>query len=140
LRSFRLWAAHTEVKRGDPASNSQSDAPASPGSRASVWKACYDFLSAILQREIAYVTPSNGPRRVQFTTEFRRVEAICETIVLRNTTFPKANESNKQVEAWVEQVIQNWEVLCGPEWHDEDFGEGGQDAVSRNVLEVGCRC
>jgi hypothetical protein len=33
-------------------------------------------------------------------------------------------------------VISNWEVLCGPEWQDSDLGEGGQNAVSRNVLDV----
>jgi hypothetical protein len=50
--------------------------------------------------------------------------------------FPTASSQDSQVEEWVEQVISNWQVLCGPEWQDSDLGEGGQNAVGRNVLEV----
>ncbi|PGH01211.1 hypothetical protein AJ79_07982 [Helicocarpus griseus UAMH5409] len=135
LKTFRLWAAHRNVKQGDPASTLPSSAPASPGSRASLWRAYYDFLTLILRKEV-HIPSSEGQKRTQLTTEFRRVETTCENILLKNTTFPKAEVANKEVEAWVEQVIQNWEILCGPEWHDDDFGEGGQDAVSRNVLDM----
>ncbi|KAK2736368.1 hypothetical protein FQN55_001663 [Onygenales sp. PD_40] len=135
LRAFRLWAAHPEVKAGDPSSTVQSNAPASPGPRSSIWKAYYIFLSSIIRQEI-FVSPSEAPKRVQLSTEFRRVEAICENILIRKTKFPKAEVANKEVEAWVEQVIQNWEILCGPDWRDDDFGEGGQDAFSRNVLDI----
>ncbi|KAJ6155587.1 Tetratricopeptide-like helical, partial [Penicillium chermesinum] len=47
-----------------------------------------------------------------------------------------AINSNSPVEAWVEQVIGNWQILCGPYWHDQDLGEGGQNAVGRNVLDI----
>ncbi|KKZ66162.1 hypothetical protein EMCG_01139 [[Emmonsia] crescens] len=135
LKAFRLWSSHRSVKQGDPVSTALSSAPASPGSRASIWQAYYAFLSSTLRR-VVYVYPSESPKRVQLTTEFRRVEAICENIVIKNTTFPKAEVKNREVEAWVEQFMQNWEVLCGPEWRDDDFGEGGQDAFSRNVLDM----
>lgn len=135
LKAFRLWSSHRSVKQGDPISTALSSAPASPGSRASIWQAYYAFLSSTLRR-VVYVSPSESPKRVQLTTEFRRVETICENIVIKNTTFPKAEIKNREVEAWVEQFMQNWEVLCGPEWRDDDFGEGGQDAFSRNILDV----
>jgi hypothetical protein len=61
---------------------------------------------------------------------------VCENILLRTVKFPRAHVQNHLVEEWVEQVIRNWEVLCGPEWCDDDLGEGGQDGVSRNVLDV----
>lgn len=96
----------------------------------------YEFLSTILQHGFPYSAHGEGPRRVQLSTEFRRVESVCENILLRTVKFPKAHSRNRQVEDWVEKVIRNWEVLCGPGWSDEDFGEGGQDAVSRNVLDV----
>ncbi|PGH23392.1 hypothetical protein AJ80_02502 [Polytolypa hystricis UAMH7299] len=136
LKSFRLWADHPEVKRGDPASTVQSNAPASPGSRSTVWKAYYDFLTAVLQEGLYYTPTAEGPKRVQLSTEFRRIEAICENALLRNTKFPSAGTTNTHVEEWVEQVIRNWEVFCGSSWSDDDFGQGGQDAVARNVLDI----
>ncbi|EEQ87072.2 filamentation protein [Blastomyces dermatitidis ER-3] len=135
LKAFRLWSSHRNVKQGDPASTVLSTAPASPGSRASIWQTYYTLLSSTL-RQVVYTCPSESQKRAQLTTEFRRVEAICENIVIKNTTFPKAEVKNREVEAWVEQFIQNWEVLSGSEWRDNDFGEGGQDAFSRNVLDM----
>ncbi|KLJ12970.1 hypothetical protein EMPG_12069 [Blastomyces silverae] len=135
LKAFRLWSSHRNVKQGDPASTALSTAPASPGPRASIWQAYYTLLSSTL-RQVVYICPSESQKRAQLTTEFRRVETICENIVIKNTTFPKAEVKNREVEAWVEQFIQNWEVLSGSEWRDNDFGEGGQDAFSRNVLDM----
>lgn len=68
--------------------------------------------------------------------ELKRVESNYENILLRETTFPKANESNKAVRDWVELVMSNWQVLCGPDWTDQELGEGGKQAVSRNTLDV----
>ncbi|EEH46071.1 uncharacterized protein PADG_02221 [Paracoccidioides brasiliensis Pb18] len=135
LRAFRLWASHPNVKQGDEASTALGTAPTNSVSRASIWKAYYGILSSTL-RQVAYDSPSESPKRAQLTTELRRVEAICENILIKNTKFPKAEVANKEVEDWVEQVMQNWEILCGPEWRDDDFGEGGQDAFSRNVLDM----
>lgn len=136
LRSFRAWASHHDVKQGDPASTTDESTPASPGSRSSIWRAYYDLLSRILQQNLPYTPTSEGPIRPQLASEFRRVETICENALLRNTKFPKADGSNQEIENWVEQVIQNWQIFCGPEWQEWDFGEGGHDALSRNVLDV----
>lgn len=135
LKSFRLWASHAEVKRGSSTAASHA-APADHSVRTSIWMTYYHLLSEILQHKIPYIPPSERPKRVHLSTEFRRVQSICENALLKDVKFPKANSSNKLVEDWVEQVVHNWEVLHGPEWNDEDFGEGGQDAVARNVLDV----
>ncbi|KAK2765994.1 hypothetical protein FQN54_007509 [Arachnomyces sp. PD_36] len=136
LKSFRLWAAHTEVKRGHSTPVPQTGAAADHSVRTSIWMSYYELLSEIVQSGIPYIPPSEGPKRVHLSTEFRRVQTICENVLLKDVKFPKANSSNRIVEDWVEQVVQNWEVLHGPEWNDEDFGEGGQDAVARNVLDI----
>ncbi|KAI5307428.1 hypothetical protein KEM55_008307, partial [Ascosphaera atra] len=135
LKSFRLWASHNEVRRGDPASMVQSNVPGSPGSPAATWKAYYDVLTGVLRNGLPYTAPFDGPTRVQLSSEFRRVQGICEAILLKNTKFPKANEGNEYVEAFVEQVVRNWEILCGPDWRAEDFGEGGQATLTRTVLD-----
>ncbi|KAK2742312.1 hypothetical protein FQN57_005400 [Myotisia sp. PD_48] len=136
LRSIRLWASHPGVKSGDLASSTEYSGLTSPSSRALLWKSYYDLLSTILQDGLLYLLASDSSKRGQFATEFRRVEAVCESVLLQNTKFPKANCVNSDIERWVEQVIRNWEIFCGPDWCDEDFGEGGRDAISRNVLDV----
>lgn len=136
LWAFRAWASLGDIKQTDPASTAGKNLADGLGSRHSMWKAYYQFLSVILQRRLPYSPPAEGSHRVQLSSEFRRVQTVCENILLRNVRFPRAHAANRQVEGWVEQVIQNWEVLCSHEWSDSDFGEGGQDAVSRNVLDV----
>ncbi|KAI5285366.1 hypothetical protein KEM54_000625 [Ascosphaera aggregata] len=136
LQAFRSWASHSEVKRQDPLTDAPTSLSESTQSMAATWKAYYDVLTAILQKKLPYIAPFDGPPAVQLSAEFRRVQGITEVIFLANTKFPKANEGNDYVEAFVEQVIGNWEILCGPEWHAEDFGDGGQDALSRSVLEL----
>lgn len=136
LKSFRLWASHAEIKRTDPLTAAPSVHAKGTESIAATWKAYYDILTAVLQKKLPYIPPYDGPSAKQLSSEFKRVQAITEVIFLANTKFPKANEGNEYVEAFVEQVIANWEILCGPEWNAEDFGEGGQDALSRAVLEL----
>ena len=138
LWAFRAWASHGDINQVDPASSAGKNLADGLGSRFSIWMSYYRFLSVVLQRRLPYSPPAEGPHRVQLFSEFRRVETVCENILLRNVKFPRAHGANHQIERWVEQVIQNWEVLCSHEWSDGDFGEGGQDAVSRNVLDVSC--
>ncbi|KAF3482410.1 uncharacterized protein GIQ15_05169 [Arthroderma uncinatum] len=135
LRSLRLWASHPDVKGSDPAVAADIT-PTNSSSKTSLWRAYYDILSIVLQHELPYPPISDGPKRVQLSAEFRRIEATCENVLLRHSKFPKANVVNQEVELWVQQVIRNWEVFCGAEWCDDDFGEGGQGAISRNVLDI----
>ncbi|EFR00713.1 hypothetical protein MGYG_03718 [Nannizzia gypsea CBS 118893] len=135
LRSLRLWASHPDIKGNDPAVAADIT-PTNSSSKTSLWRAYYDLLSIILQNDLQYPPMSEAPKRIQLSTEFRRIEATCENVLLRHSKFPKANVTNQEVELWVKQVIRNWEVFCGAEWCDDDFGEGGQGAISRNVLDI----
>ncbi|KAM5456314.1 hypothetical protein MaudCBS49596_001336 [Microsporum audouinii] len=135
LRSLRLWASHPDIKGNDPAIAADIT-PTNSSSKTSLWRAYYDLLSIILQNELQYPPMSDAPKRVQLSAEFRRIEATCENVLLRHSKFPKANVANQEVELWVKQVIRNWKVFCGEEWCDDDFGEGGQGAISRNVLDI----
>lgn len=136
LKLFRLWSAHPHVKQGITSHATEIDGPAEPASKAAIWKSYYDLLTAILQHGLTYFPPTDGPERPQFASEIRRVESLYESVLLQEERFPVANALNPLVENWVEQVIRNWEILCGPQWRDEDVGEGGQDSVGRNVLDV----
>lgn len=135
LQSFRIWSAHPSVKHWVSSGGSQNES-AEPTSKMRMWQSYYDLLTTILQHDLPYAPPTSGPERPQLANEIRRVESICENNLLREVKFPTASEGRPQVEQWVEQVIRNWEVLCGPHWSDEDFSAGGQNAVSRNVLDV----
>ncbi|PYH99478.1 hypothetical protein BO71DRAFT_342893 [Aspergillus ellipticus CBS 707.79] len=135
LGFFRVWAAHPLVKL-TTLSQPHVDDSAVPVSRAPIWKSYYDLLTHILQLSLPYSPSAGGPVRPQLASEIRRVESLCETSLLREAKFPAANENSPEIEAWVEQVIQNWEVLGGTTWTDEELGEGGQNAVGRNVLDI----
>lgn len=135
LQLLRLWAAHPSVKQGASAASIVDGS--TPVPRSSVWTGYYTFLTVVLQNGLSYTWANDGPGRPQQASELRRVETICEGNLLREVKFPTASSHNWQVEQWVEQVISNWEVLCGPEWQDSDLSEGGQNTVGRNVLDVG---
>lgn len=137
LRAFRLWSNHPHVKRRDGTVHAQTGSACDAASQASTWMSYYQLLSTIVQEDMVYTPPGPGSPRNQLANELRKIESICENVILRDVKFPRANASNPHIEEWVEQVIRNWEVLCGPRWRDEDLGEGGQDAVGRNVLDVG---
>lgn len=136
LGFFRLWASHPQVKLVALPQGMNTNSATEPISRSPIWRSYYNLLSYILQQGLPYSPPASGPERPQLASEIRRVESLCEASVLRETKFPAANSSSPEIEAWVEQVIQNWEVLCGSNWTDEELGEGGQNAVGRNVLDV----
>ncbi|RMJ28384.1 filamentation protein Rhf1 [Aspergillus sp. HF37] len=136
LKAFRLWSAHPSVKQWVSSHGSHAEGTAEPASKTRMWKSYYDLLTNLVQHDLPYLPPTSGSERPLLANEIRRVESICENNLLREVKFPMANAPSPQVEDWVEQVIQNWEVLCGPHWCDEDLGEGGQNAVGRNVLDI----
>lgn len=130
LKALRLWS--TLTSRTQEVSPSTYGNTKSHISRSSVWQIYYHIVSADLTK---FQRPSTISRSTQ-ASELRTVESAYETNFLRNRRFPKATESNAPVEEWVEQVIRNWQVLCGPDWRESDLGEGGRNSVTRNVLDV----
>jgi len=124
-------------------------------SRWDVWMAYYETLSEILRLGYCY-SPNytdKNPQilftreplsdeeylnvRLQQRAELKKVEASIEAKLLEETRFPKANERNSRVERWVDAVVQNWRIMCGPSWQDEELGEGGKNAIARGILDVG---
>lgn len=124
-------------------------------SRWDVWMAYYETLSEILRLGYCY-SPSYTEKkpqiiftpetlsdeeylnvRLQQRAELKMVESSIETKLLDETRFPKANERNSRVERWVDAVVQNWRIMCGPSWQDEELGEGGKNAIARGILDVG---
>ncbi|KAJ5573645.1 Tetratricopeptide-like helical [Penicillium hispanicum] len=136
LQLFRLWSAHPAVKQGLASPNASFADSSDQPSHTSIWQSYYRFLTTVLQNGLEYTAPNDGPERPQLASELRRIESICEGHLLREVKFPTASSNNSQMEEWVELVISNWEVLCGPRWQDSDLGEGGQNAVGRNVLDI----
>ncbi|USP78650.1 hypothetical protein yc1106_05924 [Curvularia clavata] len=144
LRTYRYWA-----KFWDASSKSGTlDAADSARHRRLAWKAYYDSLSTILRRNLPYepdstpaivekaTSQSQSDKRLRQRAELKRVETIYESLLIKETKFPKASETNHEVESWVDSVMDNWRLLCGPTWSDEDLGEGGKEGVARGVLDI----
>ncbi|RDL32127.1 Uncharacterized protein BP5553_09529 [Venustampulla echinocandica] len=139
LSAFRAWAQFWDAQ--SPAATGghavQADAP-----RRRVWKEYYMVLSHLLQQELPYpttplaVTYAESSARLQQHTELKRVEARYEALLLSEVQFPRADQASEEVEAFVEMVMQNWHVLCGGSWKEQDLGEGGLEGVSRGVLDI----
>lgn len=73
---------------------------------------------------------------MQQRIELKRVEGVYESLLIKETQFPKASETNREVEAWVDSVVGNWRLLCGPTWNNHDLGEGGKEGIARSALDV----
>jgi hypothetical protein len=119
-----------------------------------VWRAFYEGLSRIVKEDLVYhpspvhrdhdTTEHRGlleeddflASRMQQRADLRRVEANYESLMLQETEFPRADESNEEVKSWIELVMANWRVLCGPNWTDAELGAGGKAAVGRSTLDV----
>jgi hypothetical protein len=162
LRMFHSWISLFRVSQsqGKPPAN-----PRLPPSmielgsevdysRWDVWMAYYDTLSEILFRGYIYSTSytekkpellytAEGLSESEYLSckllqraELKQVEASIETKLLEETRFPKATERNGRVERWVDAVMQNWRILCGPSWQDDELGEGGKNAIAGGVLDI----
>lgn len=144
LQTFRAWAKFSE----GAGRTAGTDAVDSARSRRLAWKSYYDTLSTIIRLELPYdagsaqaisekpMTQSQNSSRLQQRAELKHVETIYESLLIKETHFPKASESNREIEVWVDSVIENWRLLCGASWTDGDLGEGGKEGVGRSVIDV----
>lgn len=139
LSAFRSWARFWDAQSSAPTGGRAVD---SIVSRRQVWKEYYITLSDLLQQELPFPTTSltttyvETSSRHQQRAELKRVETRYETLLLGEVQFPKANEASEEVEEFVDIVMQNWRILCGSSWDEEDLGEGGANTVSRGVLDI----
>lgn len=144
LRTYRYWAKFWEATAKSGGSASADSAR----HRRLAWKSYYDTLSYILRHNHPYelestlATQEKPPLhdlssiRLRQRAELKRVETVYENLMIQETQFPKASETNHEIEAWVESVMDNWRLLCGPTWSDSDLGEGGKEGVARSILDV----
>lgn len=145
LRSFRFWAKYWDTA----AKGVGNDGANAAKYRRLAWKAYYDTLSVMLRDNIPYEpesahadattekVPALSHARLQQRAELKKVETIYESLLIKETQFPKASENNTEIEQWVDAAIDNWRILCGPTWTDADLGAGGKEAVGRCMLDVG---
>ncbi|OTA24558.1 hypothetical protein BTJ68_12885 [Hortaea werneckii EXF-2000] len=152
LSIFRAWASFWQ--RASPPASGGSTSQRVDVPRRQVWRAYYELLSSILQHGLLYnpnaaadaqslLVPWSEAKPEQYTeakvrqrAELKRVEATYKSLLVQETQFPKANESNTEVEEWVEQAVENWKILCGGLWTDSELGEGGKEAVGRSILDI----
>ena len=149
LEAFRLWAKFCNFQPIAGFVDVSETGIVSGVKRRDVWHAYYNSLSIILGNGVRSSELSNSfghgtsgtgqgnfhVRRAQ-RTELKRIETCYESLLLEETTFPKADERNDEVERWVGAVVANWRIFVGPTWQDEELGEGGKIAVGKDVLEV----
>jgi hypothetical protein len=162
LQMFHLWISLFKVSTSNATPAETSRQPFGmvelgtevDYSRWDVWMSYYDTLSEILLRGYIY-GPSHTEKnpellytaeglseaeylscRLRQRTELIKVEVSIETKLLEETRFPKATERNSRVERWVDAVMQNWRILCGPTWSDDELGQGGKNAIARGVLDI----
>ncbi|KAL8997272.1 MAG: hypothetical protein Q9169_003414 [Polycauliona sp. 2 TL-2023] len=154
LAPFRTWAElpwTNPAKNGNVVAAETTKQQASTGRR--MWQLYYASLSFILQQGLRYPPVGHGPStftqgmttenvnslanlKLQQSIELRRVESVYEDVLLKEVSFPKANETNVEVESWTDQVIANWRAMLHSSWQNEDLGKGGKEAMTRNVLAV----
>ncbi|KAF1851244.1 uncharacterized protein K460DRAFT_362009 [Cucurbitaria berberidis CBS 394.84] len=145
LRTYRYWARFWEAT----ARSGASDAANAARYRRLAWRAYYDTLSTILRHNLPYEPESTTPAsqekgslhslssiRLRQRIELKRVETVYENLLIKETQFPKASETNREIEAWVTSVVDNWRLLCGPTWSGDDLGEGGKEGIARSVLDI----
>lgn len=139
LACFRSWSRWWDSSKGGHLAGGYGFKGSVP--RRRIWFEYYEALSTIVQQDVpypmAYITLTNETSaRSQLRQELKRTEASFESLLLSETTFPRAEDEREEVELFVEMMTQNWAVLTGRGWRDSDLGPGGKAALSQSVLEI----
>lgn len=151
LRAFSAW--NDFWQRSPPTTSASGDSPSRIDvPRRQVWRAYYDLLSIVLQNGLTYYVASSDriyvgtldtvpgdrqtPAKQNQRADLKRVETTYESLLVQETQFPKASQTNLEVEQWVEQAMRNWRIICGFGWTDAELGQGGKEGVSRSVLNI----
>lgn len=139
VASFRSWAKYWEVT-SPPATGGFGFKGSVP--RRRVWKEYYATLSRIIEEDLPFPTgylskiPNDASARAQLRAELKSVEAIYQGLLIKETNFPRAEEERSEVEEFVKLAVQNWSILCGRGWREQDLGPGGRNSLSRGVLDL----
>lgn len=150
MAAFHLLSKHLNSQGWRPLSQNVTFTNHTP---RAVWRSYYEALSTIVREDLVYhPSPENRRESTEFhgylddddylesrikqRADLRRVEVNYESLLLKETSFPSATSSNPEVNRWVDLVMSNWEILCGPRWTNKELGSGGKVVVARNTLDV----
>jgi len=139
LACFRSWARYWETQSGSLAGGHgfRGSVP-----RRRIWNEYYIALSRIVETDLPFPTgylgkiPTDHSARSQLRMELKRIETAYESLLLRETEFPRADEEREEVEDFIKLVLKNWVVMCGRGWREHDLGPGGRESMGRGVLEL----
>ncbi len=140
LSAFRAWAGFWE--RSQPSSPPGGYAAYSEIPRRQIWKEYYITLSKILQQGVPFPTTSiataysDSSSTSQQQAELQLVESTYEDLLLKEVQFPRADQTNDEIEEWADLVVQNWRALCDSNWVEGDQDENRREALSRRVLHI----
>ena len=139
LSSFRTWSKYWAGHKDAPLPGGYGFRGSVP--RRQVWSEYYHALSEILQRDLPFPTGyhsigNESSARNQLRTELKKVEIIYQGLLYTETRFPKADEERVEIEAFVNRVMQNWVILNGRGWKEQDLGAGGRDSLSHGTLDT----
>ena len=153
LTPFRAWAKFWKATSHQPPKVTTYSSDRGDVSQRVIWQAYYRVLSLSIRIRSIFLLPTNGEQifkqqathydlkffsesKLQQFTELKQVQSIYENFLMSELGFPKANEATPEIESWVDQVVENWKIICGPTWTNEDQMGGGKEAASRQILEV----
>lgn len=139
LAGYRAWARFWDTM-STPVTGGYGFKGSVP--RRTVWKEYYTAISQIVESDQPYPTgfvsntAGDLSPRSQLRVELKHAEATYQTLLLGETSFPRAEDEREEVEWFVNQALRNWTILCGRGWSEKDLGQGGRSSLSRGVLDT----
>ncbi|POS83939.1 hypothetical protein EPUL_004759 [Erysiphe pulchra] len=139
LSAFRFWAKLWDTCTLNPVGGRL---PLVDVCRRYVWKEYYVILSNLLQNGLPIDSDnlSTSSNEVSSSllqrSELIRVEAYYESLLMAEIHFPKADETNIEVEDFVDLMMRNWSTMCGTSQKNQALEEGEAVTISRGVLEI----
>ncbi|KAK3357548.1 hypothetical protein B0T25DRAFT_162619 [Lasiosphaeria hispida] len=139
LACFRTWSKYWASSKGAPLAGGYGFRGSVP--RRQVWSEYYYALSEILQQDLPFPTGhaavnNEASAKNQLRAELKKVETIYQGLLFTETRFPKADEQRAEVEDFVSRVMENWAILNGRGWKEQDLGAGGRESLSHGVLDT----
>ena len=129
---------------------SKLETPSSSSPRRQVWRVYYETITRLVAEGSVFTASSIVNRnflgtveRLNFSNqqyaELQRVQIQYEKLLLQDAKFPKAGQSNLEVLSWIDLVMSNWRVVCGPNWTEDEIGSDSKVALGRKTLDVSRR-
>lgn len=139
LACFRSWARWWDISRGNGIAGGYGLKGSVP--RRRIWFDYFEALTTILQQDLAYPTAyptisTEDSLRCQLWLELSQVQTAYENLLLSETTFPRADEDREEVELFVQMLMQNWAILTGRGWKEQDLGTDTKVGVTMGTLET----